>query len=203
MDKISISTGNSKMGKISSVSLPPVLTCRNGAPCSKKCYANKIARLRKNVNDSYQRNMKVLREDPDGYWQQVRLAIALSKYFRFHVSGDIPDMQYLERMIDIASMERETQILCFTKKYELINEYLDRVNPSLPDNLHLVFSGWPGIEMQNYHNLPEAHVIFKNGETTANMDIAKHCGGNCQTCATADGGCWSLKSGEQVVFYEH
>lgn len=33
---IKISSGNSKMGKISSISLPAVLTCRDGCLCKKK-----------------------------------------------------------------------------------------------------------------------------------------------------------------------
>lgn len=32
---------------------------------------------------------------------------------------------------------------------------------------------------------------------------ARECAGNCTECAITDGGCWSLKSGEQVVFNEH
>lgn len=202
MEKVSISSGNSKMGKISSVSLPPKLTCRPGAPCSKKCYAAKIARIRSNVAASYQRNLKILIDDPDGYWQQVKVAVALSKFFRFHVSGDIPDSEYFDRMVCVAKDVSATQILCFTKKYEIVNGYI-AFHGELPPNLHIVFSGWPGIEFHNPYNLPEAHVIFRDGNTTANLDIAKHCGGNCQDCAVTDTGCWTLKHGEQVVFNEH
>ena len=41
-----------------------------------------------------------------------------------------------------------------------------------------VFSAWPGVEMLNPHNLPEAHVRFRDGTTTAKPD-AKLCNGNC------------------------
>lgn len=50
--------------------------------------------------------------------------------------------------------------------------------------------------------LPEAHVLYRDGTTTARED-AKKCGGNCTECACISGGCWSLKKGEQVVFKEH
>ena len=56
--------------------------------------------------------------------------------------------------------------------------------------------------MQNPHMLPEAHVRYKDGSTTA-RDDAKQCRGSCTTCACTDDGCWTLKSGEQIVFDEH
>ena len=42
--KVSISKGNSKMGAIPSVSLPPITTCAAGCTCAKKCYAAKLCR---------------------------------------------------------------------------------------------------------------------------------------------------------------
>lgn len=36
MMKLSISAGNDKMGRIPSVSLPPIETCKAGVPCAKK-----------------------------------------------------------------------------------------------------------------------------------------------------------------------
>ena len=53
---IKISNGNSKMGKIPSVSLPSVVTCRKDCSCKEKCYARKIERIRPNVRDSYAAN---------------------------------------------------------------------------------------------------------------------------------------------------
>lgn len=59
-EMVSISGGNIKMGKISSVSLPAIVTCRKDCECCKKCYAAKIERLRKMVKVAYQRNWKIL-----------------------------------------------------------------------------------------------------------------------------------------------
>ena len=56
--------------------------------------------------------------------------------------------------------------------------------------------------MCNPFSLPEAHVRYKDGSTTAGAD-AKECSGNCAACAITDGGCWTLNSGEQVIFNEH
>lgn len=197
---ISISGGNMKMGKIPSVSLPSILTCRQ-CDCQKKCYAAKIERLRPSVRKAYGTNLHVLKTEPDTYWREVEAAVMMSRFFRFHVSGDIPDMSYLIRMVGVAARQTHCQILCFTKKFELVNAFLDS-GAAIPSNLHLIFSGWTGLKMQNPHNLPEAHVKFKDGTTTARQD-AIPCSGNCANCAITDGGCWSLQNGQQIVFKEH
>lgn len=90
MGELNISSGNKKMGNITSVSLPSIVTCRECA-CQKKCYARKIELLRPNVAAAYKKNLDVLTNDPDTYWREVEAAIMLSRFFRFHVSGDIPD----------------------------------------------------------------------------------------------------------------
>lgn len=158
MGEVSISSENKKMGKITSVSLPSVVTCRKCA-CQQKCYARKLERLRPTVAAAYQRNLEVLQSDPDTYWREVEAAIMLSRFFRFHVSGDIPDDSYLLRMISVAQRNRHCQILCFTKKYELVNDYLSG-GGALPENLHMILSAWVGLEMQNPFQLPEAHVRY-------------------------------------------
>ncbi len=200
MGHVSISAGNSKMGGIRSVSLPSIITCRQ-CDCAKKCYAHKLEKLRPTVRNAYQRNLNILISEPDTYWREVEAAIMMSCFFRFHVSGDIPNMDYLERMVDIARRQKHCEILCFTKRYEFVNEYI-RKNETLPENLHLIFSGWPGLAMVNPYQLPEAHVKFRDGTTTAKPEAVR-CSGNCTECAVCDGGCWSLKNGEQVVFNEH
>lgn len=200
MGTVKISPGNSKLGAIPSVSLPSVLTCRVCA-CQKKCYARKLERIRKSVAAAYAHNLNILQNDPDVYWREVEAAIMMSRFFRFHVSGDIPDMDYLIHMVDVSERNQHCQILCFTKKYELVNEFIEKHGP-LPNNLHMVFSGWVGLEMVNPFSLPEAHVRYRDGSTTAALG-ATDCGGNCTECAVTDGGCWSLKAGEQVVFKEH
>ncbi len=197
---VSISKGNEKMGIIPSVSLPSGITCRPCA-CMQKCYARRIERLRKSVREAYQNNYQILVKEPEVYWREVEAAIMLSRYFRFHVSGDIPDANYLANMVRIAQRNAHCQILCFTKRYELVNEYL-AAGGVWPDNLHMVFSAWVGLPMVNPFSLPEAHVRYRDGSTTAAPN-ARQCSGNCTECAVTDGGCWALKNGEQVLFNEH
>ena len=189
------------MGNIPSVSLPSIVTCRE-CDCRKICYANKLERLRPSVRKAYQRNYDLLKSDPEAYWREVEGQIMMSRFFRFHVSGDIPDMNYLLRMIEVSARNPHCEILCFTKKYELVNRYLSGHGGILPSNLHMIFSAWVGLELANPFLLPEAHVRYRNGTTTASAS-AKECGGNCSECAVTDDGCWTLQRGEQVVFNQH
>lgn len=199
--EVKISKGNSKLGNIPSVSLPTGLTCRNDCACNSKCYAKKLERMRPAVRQAYQHNLELLNCNPYTYWREVEASIMMSRFFRFHVSGDIPDNVYLAHMIDIAGRNPHCEMLCFTKKYNLVNDHLD-FGGTIPHNLHIIFSGWNDIEMVNPYNLPEAHVRYRDGNTTARGD-AKPCGGNCTECAITNGGCWTLKYGEQIVFNEH
>ena len=57
---VSISNGNSKMGKIPSVSLPPILTCPKGTPCAKRCYAKRIYNRYPSVKNAYDKELEAL-----------------------------------------------------------------------------------------------------------------------------------------------
>ena len=197
--KVSISAGNSKMGAIPSVSLPPIITCPKGAPCAAKCYAAKLCRIYKNVRNAYDNNLNILNDDWEAYWAQVRGAAHMSGYFRFHVSGDIPNAGYFKEMVITAKQCPKTEFLAFTKQYNIVNNYIS-IAGDLPENLHIILSEWGTQKPDNPHNLPTAAVIFK-GETPA--DNWKICGGNCQECACRGVGCWELKKGETIAFYEH
>lgn len=199
MNKLSISPGNRKMGAIPSVSLPPIITCPAGCPCVKKCYAAKLCRIYPSVRKAYEKNLNILNSNPVEYWRQVELAITTTKYFRYHVSGDIPNVQYLANMVVLAEKHPSTHMLAFTKKYNLVNEFINNIS-EIPKNLHIIFSEWDNLPTPNPHNLPTAAVIFKGTEPKPNWKI---CGGNCAECACQGVGCWELKQGETIAFYEH
>lgn len=170
-NKITISCGNSKMGKIPSVSLPSGLTCNNKAPCYKLCYAHKIERIRKVVKDSYQRNFDVWDNNPDEYWRQVEGAMMMTTFFRFHVSGDIPNVDK---------------------------------GGEIPNNLHIIYSEWPGFYVDNKYEFPEAHIRFKDGSSTVDESrYIYHCSGNCMECVVTGIGCWNLTKGQQVLIDQH
>lgn len=201
--RVSISRGNIKMGAIPSVSLPPIKTCPSGCPCAKKCYAAKICRLRPNVRQCYENNLELYSSNPAKYWEDVLQAVKTSRYFRFHVSGDIPDLEYFKNMVSVAAHNPHCEILAFTKRYKIVNDYLDHHNGILPKNLHIIFSRWTpewDVTIRNPYDLPMSAVIFK-GKTGDNFE--KICGGNCFECACKGTGCWTLQNGETIAFYEH
>lgn len=196
---VSISRGNAKMGAIPSVSLPACVTCNPAAPCFGKCYARRLSARRATVRDAYARNLEILERDPALYWASVYAAAATVKYFRFHVSGDIPNGAYLARMIETAHRLPDTHFLAFTKQYNIVNEYISS-GGKIPPNLKIIFSNWGRWKCENPHSLPECEIILKHSEPAPNWKI---CGGNCTACACAGIGCWELKNGETIAIYEH
>jgi hypothetical protein len=198
-NKISISNGNTKMGAIPSVSLPPCSTCNPNAPCFKKCYAVKLARRYKTVKTAYERNLDILTRDPALYWAQVKASAITTRFFRFHVSGDIPNMSYFKNMVALANELPNTNFLAFTKQYEIVNNYLLN-GGAIPSNLKIIFSNWGDWKCYNPFALPTCEVILKG---SAPCDNWKICGGNCTECACRGIGCWELRSGETIAIYEH
>ena len=197
--KVSISHGNRKMGEIPSVSLPACVTCNPDAPCFKECYASKIERIYKTAAAAYNRNLDILNTDWNSYWEQVRRAVSMSRYFRFHVSGDIPNAAYFKEMVITARQYPNTTILVFTKQFDIVNHYID-VFGTLPNNLKVIFSNWGKWKCNNPYKLPMCEVIFK-GDKPA--DQWKICGGNCTECACRGVGCWELKNNETIAIYKH
>lgn len=198
--KLHVSNGNSKMGLIPSVSLPPVITCRPGAPCIGKCYAKKLYRLRPTVRNAYDENLELLQAAPDSFFLQLRAALAISRYFRLHVSGDFVNAEYFSRCVDAVKSAPGCTVLAFTKQYEIVNAWIAENGP-LPDNFKIIFSGWGSWKCENPYGLPETNVIFR--DTAEIPDSWKICGGNCSECACRGCGCWELKNGETIAFYEH
>lgn len=199
MDKISISYGNRKMESIPSVSLPPIITCKNCATCAQKCYAAKLCRIYPSVKNAYEKNLDILTRDRNTYFDQIKTAAKMTSFFRWHVSGDIIDIDYLHRMVKIAREIKTTNFLVFTKNYDVVNEYF--TNHKKPSNFKIIFSlPFNGAIIDNPHNLPTAAVIIKGSEPGKTWKI---CGGNCTNCACKGIGCWELKKGNTIAFYEH
>ena len=198
-NQISISKGNSKMGAIPSVSLPACITCNPDAPCFKKCYALRLSRRRSTVATAYARNLDILSTDPVAYWVQVKSAAITTRFFRYHVSGDIPNAEYFLNMVRTARELPNTTFLAFTKQYPIVNAYLN-AGGTIPENLKIVFSNWGAWKCENPHEMPTCEIILKGNEPAPNWKI---CGGNCTECACRGIGCWELKKGDTIAIYEH
>lgn len=152
------------------------------------------------VKKSWDKNFEIWRNNPKAYFAQISAACYTQKFFRWHVGGDIVNDDYLEEMVNIAKIHTGCQFLAFTKKYDLINGYLNNHREGFPKNLKIILSRWGDWPLPNPYRLPESTVIFKDTEV---KDDWKICGGNCTECACRGIGCWELKDGETIAFYEH
>lgn len=216
MFNVKISVGNSKLGNIPSVSLPAVKTCADNVPCAKKCYAVRMEKRFSAVKASYENNLCAYLENPAQYFRDIEKYIAAKNplAFRWHVSGDIPNMEYLLGMIKIAEKFPHTRFLAYTKKYALINEYVRpqyfndgvcRID-GIPHNMIIRYSKWDGYNMENPYRMPVAYVALKRGNVDAIPETARKCphyiaeNWNCIDCAKAFCGCYG---GCDVVLPEH
>jgi len=205
IDGMSIAAGNSKMGNIMHINLPPPMTCDHDLPCYKDgCYAMKFYRLRKNVKTSWDSNWEALQRDRNRYFEIITNAIRMvkPKMFRWHSAGDIIDLNYLFRMEDVARRNPETKFMAFTKKYDLVfdadkefKEY--RTVP----HTQIILSAWPGMIIPEHlkREHPVAYMYDAKNVDPEIPETALPCGGGCEKC----GVCWLMKPGQSVVFDRH
>lgn len=196
-----ISAGNNKIGNTLNVSLPPVITCGNCSGCMKYCYDIKACLQYNNVRKARAKNYVVLCNDFRKYFDDIEKALnkrKANKFFRWHVSGDIPSIEYFREMVRIAIMHEDFRFWTYTKRYDIVNEYVRKYGrESIPENLSVMFSEWQGMPMINPYNFPEFRVILKGQEKPNGV---KWCCGNCNTCIRA---CSHCVKGETVYCMEH
>jgi hypothetical protein len=193
--KLKISEGNSKIGRVPNISLPPIKSCRLGVPCFKDCYAMKAYRQYANVRSAWDNNLELYNKDWRAYFVDLDdyLFNKRPDRFRFHVAGDIIDQKYLAQMLWTASMFPDTKFLAFTKRYDL-----DMSEP-VPDNLTLVLSVWPGMELPEKTQLPWAWLAEDVRRPKKEPFIS--CPGKCDSCSHK---CWGgISSDLHVVFERH
>lgn len=194
-----VSNTNSKLGaQILSINMPAGITCRPDAPCYKGCYAKHGHWLYNNVQKSLQENLEHYKEKPKLFFDSVAAQTALSRFVRWHSSGDIVDPEYFEGMCKVARKNKETHYLCFTKKYEIVNSYLDS-GKKIPKNLTIVFSAWSGWLPENPYHLPTTYVYGKDFRNELIPQDSIPCTGSCEKCQA----CWQLKKGQSVFFKKH
>lgn len=203
-NEINMGNKNSKTG-IACLNLAfPVCTCREDAPCKEGCYAGKGCQQMATVQAAYYRNLRLYNDDPDNFFEQVycKVKFAGLPKVRWFDSGDIVDAEFFARMVELCKKTPDVKHMAFTKKYEIVNEYIDK-NGKLPDNLNVIFSAWHKLwSVPNPHNLGVAYVDFK--DKTLNPEWPQNafvCPGRESTCS-ACGACWS-KNLKTVVFHQH
>jgi hypothetical protein len=196
---VNVSNTNSKLGAaILSINLPAGTTCRADAPCKKGCYALKGNWLFPNVKNSLQENLEAYKNNPKLYFESVAAQTALARFVRWHSAGDIINAEYFEGMCKVARKNKGTHYLCFTKKYEIVNEFLAK-GKRIPKNLSVVFSAWSNWIPENPYNMPMTYVYGKDFENELIPKDSIPCTGKCYECQA----CWTLKKGQNVYFKKH
>ena len=203
-NEISMSNKNSKTGMACLNLAFPTCVCREDAPCKQGCYANKGRQQIAKVQAAYYRNLRLYNDDPETFFEQVYYKVKFSGLpkVRLFDAGDFPDAEFLVRLVDLCKKTPNTKYMAFTKKYEIVNEYISK-NGNLPDNLNIIFSAWDKLwEVSNPHGLGVAYVDFN--DKRFNPDFPKNafiCPGRESTCS-ACGACWS-KRVQAVIFKQH
>ena len=200
---VTMATNNSKLGsQICGLSMPPVATCRNNAPCKKGCYACKGHQQFASVLGTYYKNLRLYNENPTLFFEQIENYLKYSgyRYMRWFDSGDMPDSNFFRRMIKLVKHLPMVRFMAFTKKYEIVNQYIAN-GGIIPDNLTIIYSAWDkNWNVPNPYNLPVAYVDFKNKELNPQFpQNVQQCEGKCSICYK----CWHLQEGDSVIFHQH
>jgi hypothetical protein len=181
-NNITISYGNTKIGKVANISLLRI-TCKRNVPCFQKCYAAKALRLYPTVRKAYRKNTNTMRKNLNLFFKEISTFLTKKpsiKLFRYHVMGDIPSREYFFKMMEVASIFEEVNFLVFTKQYEIINAVCaGHGKQFIPNNLKIRFSAWEGLKMENPFGFPVAEVIKKAEDKKENSFL---CTGHCETC---------------------
>lgn len=189
--KLCISKGNSKIGKVLNVSLPPILSCGNCKECKHFCYDIRACiQYANSVINARARNYVLLIRNRDEYFAQIDKACTkrrTNKMFRWHVSGDIIDIDYFCRMVEIARKHPGFTFWTYTKMYHIVNEYCDKYGKeSIPGNFSVMFSEWKGMPLVNPYHFGEFRALYENEEIPNNT---WYCPGNCDVCKKCNRGC--------------
>lgn len=206
---VCISKKNTKIGKVMNVSMMPILTCHNCKECKKLCYDVKACLQYSNtVLPARMRNTVLAMYDRDRYFAEIDEACTRrrkNKYFRWHVAGDILDMDYFQRMIAICKAHPDFVFWTYTKYYSVVNEYCSKYGyDAIPANFSIMFSEWDGMAMDNPYSFPVFSCKLKDGNknrTEAEFSKMYKCPGNCDICKT--GKTHGCIKGEDTYCDEH
>lgn len=194
-----ISPENRKMGRMPSVSLPPVVTCNRDAGCTRgDCYALRMCDYAIGCRKSWGRNLEQWRENPAEFERELDAYFGnlnAPRYFRWFVGGDIPDPHFWLLMVRIARKYPQVRFLAFSKQYEFLRG-------RIPSNLQIVVSAWPGLPIPRRlrRRFRVAWMRDPKNPDPRIPDDALKCPGGCDHC----GMCWNLgEIGRDVVFDKH
>lgn len=208
---VELKPGNTKTGtKCWTTSLIPIVDCINCSGCKNNCYDIRNDCIYPSVLDSRAKNSAIHSADPSRYWSEVgdEITNKNAEQLRINVGGDLRYIDF-NLIKTLGEDKSDCDMLFFTKNYDECNQYISENiadypdNYGFPPNIHPIYSRWIGMECNNPYGVPESHVLWEDGRTTAPEFGAYYCGGNCSECHFNKEGCWVLKKNESVIFKAH
>ena len=186
-----ISRSNSKVD-CPNISLPPILTCPKNMECAEYCYDLNSMRQYPQVSKARMENLELWNTDPTSF--EAQLIDHLRKrhnqdFFRFHVGGDIPSIDYLLMMERVAWAFPATRFLAYTKTHYRANQ----------PNLTLIKSNQLDDHTLDPHR-PTALIERRPNTIPTPSHAFLRCPGKCGPCGHH---CWSMVEGEAVIFHLH
>lgn len=200
---------NSKCGpKCWTINLEILRSCDLTAPCylSHKCYGCKNCYVQSKLK--YNANSDMFENSASQYFGNIILNILKShvRYVRWHAYGDIVNATYLKGMIATADACKDTEFVVFTKKYDIVIDYLNE-GGKIPENLTVYFSAWNDWNIEkimSYANpstgIRVAYYIAKDNPYDYPNYNARDCSckTTCDKCKACFGGSY-----HNVAFHEH
>lgn len=199
--RISVSIGNTKIGKTVNFNLPPIVSCRKDVPCARECYAVSDMRRKPSCRNAWQGNLQALRTNPALVRDAIEYTLMAEKpnFARFHSSGDFnvdrnnPALaqKYVQMAFDIAANFPETSFLAFTKMYEL--DYT-----AAPSNFSVVLSTWANWDCSgaDLSQFAGSTFVRLSDDMQAPTGAVK-CAGSCESCRM----CWNIRELSTPVVY--
>lgn len=176
--KVTLSAGNKKLDKTIAIFNLPAgksYTCKQDCP---GCYAKKAQYLYPQVLPCRITNWEISKKDSfvSAFCEALNKAIkAGCNVVRLHESGDIYNLDYCNKLGEIAALYPEIKFYYYTKtNYRVTGENVNCVNSFLPDgNLNYGDMDYCKV-MAKLHNIPVCPVTMK-------VKKAK-CGLTCTMC---------------------
>ena len=194
---LSISKGNIKVGNIPQFNTLPgneplrgyngeLLTNIEGTcgdlceDCKGDCYAIKCARFRHHtVINAWAKNTYILRNEPEKVRNEINefLRKSVFRYFRFHTSGEVENMEQLKLYCEICNDNPDVVFYMYTKNFKAIYDLFVINREEKPDNLIINLSEWHGNIRRFYDKLPKNAIQFFNSlNEFAYDDGSEECG---------------------------
>ena len=193
--------------------------------CEKYCYAIHGAQQHHNaVLPSTIKNLILYRKSPVRFFEELDRELSnwkvngADKVFRWHASGEIEDYEYLEMMMEIAKRHPEVHFYSYTKRFKLIEKYLD-THGDFPSNFVWNLSVWNNnlveagfnqkyldkvqrfewkdeISVDEYNKSIHCRSVIHDGKKKGHLNHEM----NCKLC----GLCWKGKcKGKTILVYNH